>query len=152
MLPACLAPRVLASSLALLLVAGCTPGTPGASGSGASIQPHGSGRPTPGLVIVRGMVSAGPVCPVERNPPDPSCADRPVAGAVLVVLDAAGTQVARATSGADGQFQVALGPGGYRLVPQPRAGLLGTAAPLAFEVREGVPPAPLAVSYDTGIR
>ena len=98
------------------------------------------------------MVSAGPVCPVERNPPDPSCADRPVAGAVLVVLDAAGTQVARVTSGADGQFQVALGPGAYRLVPQPRAGLLGTAGPVAFEVQDGESPAPLAVSYDTGIR
>lgn len=114
--------------------------------------PAGSAVPTPGVAILHGTVSAGPVCPVERNPPDPACADRPVAGAVLVVLDATGGEVARVTSGADGRFQVELGPGAYRLVPQPRQGLMGTAVPVAFQVEAGESPTPLAVSYDTGIR
>ena len=135
----------LLSSLLLLMVAGCMH-------SGASVPPGSGGVPTPGLAIVHGTVSAGPVCPVERNPPDPSCADRPVAGAILVVLDAVGGEVRRVTSDAEGRFQVELAPGAYRLVPQPREGLLGTAGPVSFEVQAGESQAPLAVSYDTGIR
>ncbi|HEX7472435.1 MAG TPA: carboxypeptidase regulatory-like domain-containing protein [Candidatus Limnocylindrales bacterium] len=105
-----------------------------------------------GAVRVSGLAHAGPTCPVVR-PGDSSCADRPVAGAVLVVTTAAGTEVARATSAADGTFSVALPPGDYVLVPQPVTGLLGTARPVPFHAQaDGAAPAPLDVAYDTGIR
>jgi hypothetical protein len=102
-------------------------------------------------VELTGLAQAGPVCPVERQPPDPGCAPRPVAGAVLVVTEN-GKEVARTTTAADGTFHLRLAPGDYQLVPQPVAGLMGTAAPVELSVREGVAPAPLVVSYDTGIR
>jgi hypothetical protein len=102
-------------------------------------------------VDVTGVAQAGPVCPVERQPPDPACADRPVAGALLVVTEN-GNEVARTTTAADGSFHLRLAPGDYQLVPQPVAGLMGTAAPIALAVRKGVAPAPLVVAYDTGIR
>ena len=47
-------------------------------------------RPTAeGSIVVVAM--AGPVCPVESDPPDPSCAPRPVAGAPVVVTPADGS-------------------------------------------------------------
>jgi hypothetical protein len=101
---------------------------------------------------VRGTVSAGPVCPVERDPPDPACAPRLVAGAVLVVTDPAGSEVARATSAEDGTFSIELGPGAYRLTAQPFDGLMGTPGPMDFAVEAGGPMTELQVSYDTGIR
>jgi Carboxypeptidase regulatory-like domain len=117
--------------------------------SGCFLLPGGPGR---GGVEVRGSVTAGPTCPVVTNPPDPACAERPVPGAVLVVTTTAGEEVARATSGADGTFRLALDPGSYRLVAQPVDGLMGTPAPLDLEVVGGEPINDLQVSYDTGIR
>lgn len=101
---------------------------------------------------VRGTVSSGPVCPVVTDPPTPGCADRPVAGAVLVFRDLAGTEVARVTSGAEGTFSVELAPGAYRLIPQPFHGLMGTPAPMDVGVEAGQPMTVVKVSYDTGIR
>ncbi|MEX0626948.1 MAG: carboxypeptidase-like regulatory domain-containing protein [Chloroflexota bacterium] len=101
---------------------------------------------------VRGIVTAGPTCPVETVPPDPACAARPVAGAVLVFSDADGTEVARATSAADGTYSVELAPGAYQVTPQPVEGLMGTPALMDVEVEAGQPMTELQVSYDTGIR
>jgi hypothetical protein len=101
---------------------------------------------------VTGNVTAGPVCPVERVPPDPSCAPRPVAGALMIVQTTAGREVARTTSAADGTFHLTLAPGAYHLVPQPVAAYMGTAQPIDFRVEAGEPTPELEVSYDTGIR
>jgi len=111
-----------------------------------------TGDDLPDATGVRGTVSAGPTCPVERNPPDPNCAERPVAGAVLVFTDAAGTEVARATSAADGSFRVELAPGAYRVTAQPVDGLMGTPGPIDVVVEAGQQPTEITVSYDTGIR
>jgi hypothetical protein len=134
---------VLATALGACTPAASTGPTPATSG--ATAVPAGA-------IGVSGLVHAGPTCPVVR-PGDSSCADRPVAGAVLVVTTASGTEVARATSAADGTFSVALPPGDYVLVPQPVAGLMGTAQPIPFHAQaDGAAPAPLDVAYDTGIR
>ena len=132
------------ATVAILLIAailgGCTPAAT-----------TGPGGVPAGAVTISGLVHAGPTCPVVRVG-DSSCAERLVAGAVLVVTTVAGTEVARATSAADGTFSVALPAGDYILVPQPVTGLLGTAQPLPFHAAAGAAPAPLDVAYDTGIR
>lgn len=110
------------------------------------------GDPLPNAQAVAGRAAAGPTCPVERNPPDPACADRPVAGAVIMIQNAAGAGVAQVTTAADGSFSLMLAPGAYRLVPQPVSGLMGTASPVDFQVEAGKAAPPLQVSYDTGIR
>jgi len=112
-----------------------------------------SGAVPPGTVTtgVRGLVTAGPVCPVEGVPPDPACAPRPVAGAVLIVRGEDGTEAGRAETDERGFFELVLDPGSYILEPQPVEGLMGTAAPAPFTVEDGVS-TPLAVEYDTGIR
>ncbi len=110
--------------------------------------------PAEGGPWIAGRAFAGPVCPVERIPPDPACADRPVAGAVIVIRDAGRAEVARATTAEDGTFLVAVpGGGSWTVEPQPVEGLLGTAAAVVVEVADA--PAAWAavdVTYDTGIR
>jgi hypothetical protein len=93
-------------------------------------------------VEIRGLVTAGPTCPVVTDPPNPSCADRPVEGAVLVVTTDAGSEVARAISDADGAFGLTLPPGTYRLTPQPVDGLMGTPGPIDFAVESVAPARP----------
>jgi hypothetical protein len=88
---------------------------------------------------------------VEKNPPDPACAPRPVDGAVLVIQDAAGTEVARTTTAVDGTFFAELPAGFYIVTPQPTNGLLGTAGPQSVTVTDGAV-VRLAIAYDTGIR
>ena len=98
-----------------------------------------------------GQVLAGPTCPVQQEPLDPACADRPVPGAVLVVFDARQREATRITTNPNGYFQVALDPGIYLIEPRPVEGLLGTATPFEVEIRAGVTHE-VVVSYDTGIR
>ena len=111
-----------------------------------------AGDPLPDATGARGTVTAGPTCPVERDPPDPACAERLVAGAVLIFTDAAGTEVARVTSAADGAFRVELAPGAYRVTAEPVEGLMGTPAPIDVQVEAGQPMTEIQLSYDTGIR
>ena len=100
---------------------------------------------------ISGTATAGPVCPVERNPPNPSCAPRPVVGATVVIRDGSGAQVAVAISRADGTYFVALAPGNYVVDPQPVQGLMGTAPKQPATVANGsITDVPL--DYDTGIR
>jgi hypothetical protein len=124
-----------------------------AVGGDASIELiNEDGDALPDATGVRGTVTSGPHCPVETIPPDPACAARPVAGAVLVFSDADGTEVARATSAADGTYTVELAPGAYQVTPQPVEGLMGTPALMELEVEAGQPMTELQVSYDTGMR
>jgi len=130
--------RTVIAGLAIaLVIIGCT-------GPSATF----TGEPNTGI---RGVATAGPVCPVVRNPPDPSCAPRPVAGATIVIRDGSGTQVAVAISGADGSYFVSLPPGDYVVDPQPVQGLLGTAAQQPATVASGTI-TEVQLDYDTGIR
>ena len=127
-------------ALVLALVAACTPGTsPSPSATATSI-------PTTG---VRGIVLAGPTCPVER--PGQSACVRPVSGATILALDSAGREVGRAASDAGGAYFLPLAPGSYRIVPQPVQGLMGVAPESTVTVPQGMP-AQLDLEYDTGIR
>ena len=104
-----------------------------------------------GRTGIRGRALAGPVCPVEKIPPDPACAPRPVVGAMIVVRDASGAEIARGTTGADGTYVVEVAAGGYVVEPQPVKGLLGTPPPQSVTVTDGVA-ATVDLAYDTGIR
>jgi hypothetical protein len=115
--------------------------------------PSTSSGPSPigaGKTGISGLATAGPVCPVERVPPDPACAPRPVAGARVVIRDASGTEVATTVTGLDGAFFVELEPGDYVVEPQPVQGLMGTAAQQSVSVGDGS--VVVQLDYDTGIR
>lgn len=105
----------------------------------------------PVAVSVSGSALAGPVCPVEREPPDPACAPRPVEGADISVVDANGEQVALVTTDASGAFAFDVVPGTYRLVAMPVAGLMGTPSPLELDVGPAGA-TEIVLEFDTGIR
>ena len=137
--------RPLLSLLAVLgiVLAGCT-------GAGAA-SPSAPGASAGTATGIAGTATAGPACPVQKNPPDPSCADRPVAGAVVVVRAASGAEVARVTTDASGAFAATLPAGDYTIEPQPVTGLMGTPAAQPVTVLPGAI-ATVALVYDTGIR
>jgi hypothetical protein len=114
----------------------------------AGVPGPGDGT-TGGIIGIRGIATAGPVCPVV-TPNDPNCADRPVVGALVHLIDATGTEVATLETDATGAFVVTLPPGRYRLVPDPVEGLMGTAAPVVVMV--GTTLAIVQLTYDTGVR
>ena len=95
---------------------------------------------------------AGPTCPVERNPPDPACADKPVATNVTIVRAGDPTKVVVVTqSDAQGMFKVSLPPGNYVV----QSGPYGVPLPRCSDVPATVGPSgytTIAVSCDTGIR
>ena len=99
---------------------------------------------------IGGQATAGPVCPVVR-PGASGCDERPVAGAVLLVQDAGGTEVARFTTDASGLFRIALPAGRYTLLAQPVEGLMGAPGMQPVKVVAGHLEI-VTVSYDTGIR
>jgi hypothetical protein len=139
----------LAAFVVLLALAACTQ----PAGSGGSQAPSASPVPSTIAATVHGTATAGPTCPVEPASPMPGeCAPRAVGGAVLVITDAAGHEVARLTTGADGGFSVTLAAGSYTLTPQPVEGLMTVAPPVTFSVSATSPTQDLRVEYDTGIR
>jgi hypothetical protein len=94
---------------------------------------------------------AGPVCPVETDPPSPDCAPRPVAAAVMVVTDAAGSELVRGVTGADGTLILEVPAGELTITPQAVEGLLGTAAPITLSIADAQTVS-VTADYDTGIR
>ena len=91
---------------------------------------------------------AGPVCPVETVPNDPSCAPQPIAVRVGVVDLEDGSTLTTVTTKTDGPVTVELGRGRYRLVgadPGP---------PTVAEqvVTVGAEPVAVTLEVDTGIR
>jgi hypothetical protein len=108
-----------------------------------------TGTTDPAHVTV--ALSAGPTCPVERNPPDPNCADRAVKNAIVTLFDANGTEVATAATDDAGMVTFEVPAGAYYAVAQEVVGYMGTPGPQAFAVPGG-DSVQLALSYDTGIR
>lgn len=124
--------RTIAALLMLVVCTACAPS-----------------RPPADTFAVSGYVHAGPWCPVMREPPDPGCADRPVADAEMIVVDAGGAEVVRESTDQNGRFVLTLPAGTYTLIPRPVRGLMGTAPEQSFTVPAD---GDLDVAYDTGIR
>lgn len=127
--------RVLALFAALALVgAGCTQ-PPAATQTGTGVSGH---------------VTLGPVCPVERMPPDPACAPRPYQVS-LAIKRADGTDVTTVKADASGAYQAALSPGSYSVGPAPGGPMLPRGETKSFVVKAGEMTY-VDLSYDSGIR
>jgi hypothetical protein len=108
--------------------------------------PAGAGQS--GLAIT---ALAGPVCPVERDPPDPACAPRPVADATVHVTDLNGHSLGIVVTDAAGMMFVGLAPGDYIVTAEAVDGLMGAPGPVQVTVTDGVV-TPVQLDFDTGIR
>jgi hypothetical protein len=142
-------------SVALLVMAFAV----GACSGSATLPTPSQAAATPGPTqsgpspVIKGTVTAGPVCPVESNPPDPACAPRPVAGAVIVALNDEGDEVGRTVSGDDGTYELQVGQTGtLTITGQPVEGLMGAPKPQQVTLTGDVRTATLDLAYDTGIR
>jgi hypothetical protein len=98
---------------------------------------------------IRGVVTIGPMCPViQKGVP---CPDQPFS-AKIVIEDGDGLQVDSVYSDDAGEFEVALEPGAYVLVPQsPNEGGPPYAGEIEVTVMEGAL-ANVLIQYDSGIR
>ena len=76
-----------------------------------------------------------------------------MAGAVIVATDANGQEVGRATSAADGSYQLIVGETGTVLISAlPVAGLIGAPAPVTVTLVAPSETERIDLEYDTGIR
>ncbi|MEK7554945.1 MAG: hypothetical protein AAB518_03110 [Patescibacteria group bacterium] len=66
---------------------------------------------------VRGIVLLGPICPVERIPPDPNCAPKPYQVSIDIYQIRGGYPLKRIETESDGTFSVTLAPGEYEFRP-----------------------------------
>lgn len=100
---------------------------------------------------VTGQVLLGPTCPVQKNPPDPNCADKPYATNVLVYRGTDTNALVKSVStDASGNFTVTLAPGTYTMTGQS-----GSRFPLCAATQVTVIAGihkTLNLSCDTGIR
>lgn len=98
-----------------------------------------------------GHAMLGPTCPVQRDPPDPSCSDKPYVG-TLVALNASDPRVPVATfqTGPDGAYNVTLAPGLYRLETPAGQNLPRCGAPTTMVTADHY--TLLDVQCDSGIR
>ncbi len=117
--------------------------TPVLGGGGGGFTEYHSG--------IKGTVLAGPTCPVEQNPPDPRCADRPLQVTVSISRISDPTHIiATVLSDAHGMFQLSLPPGNYMVGAKgestlPRCSPVSTTVgPIGYTA--------IAIRCDTGIR
>lgn len=138
--------------LAISWANGVHPQFPGGSSGG---QPSDTpvASPAGGPGGVSGIITAGPVCPVEQSPPDSKCAPRPVAGAVVIGKDANGNELGRATSHTDGSYSLPVGMKGTVVITAlPVIGLARPPAPVSVSFTDQREWKQLNLEYDTGIR
>lgn len=118
--------------------------------SGVSFPPFDFGPGGPSSLMV--SASAGPTCPVVSDPPDPACADRPVADAVVTATPVKG-DAREAHTGADGTYTLNLPAGIYLVTAESATVGLPGAEPQSVVLALGADGVgSLAFSFDTGIR
>ena len=98
-----------------------------------------------------GTVLYGPVCPVEQDPPEPGCEDRPYRAHLEVATAEGGRTVKEFESQADGTFRVAVAPGAYLIRSPSDSSAPPSCASEGFVVAEGRY-TEVAVQCDSGIR
>ncbi len=71
---------------------------------------------TPAVSGIKGKVTLGPTCPLQRIPPDPNCADKPYSTLIAVFSSSDPVHAQVLTrSNADGTFSISLPAGEYLL-------------------------------------
>jgi hypothetical protein len=109
---------------------------------------NGGGSPAKAAQGIRGIVLAGPQCPVETA--DSPCPDRPLPG-VRVEVRRGGNAVGAARTDGQGRFTVGVDPGTYEVRVAPGQQGFMSSKPITAVVREGAF-TDVTVSVDTGIR
>ena len=118
-------------AILLCLLAGCT--------SGPDLTGH-----------VEGTALVGPTCPVESDPPEPGCEDKPYQGGLVLVRSPQGTVAASFPTRDDGSFRVGAPPGDYEIRSPSGATLPACSSPPFAITANAV--VRVEVTCDSGIR
>lgn len=110
--------------------------------------PAPSRTPVVGKSGIVGTITSGPTCPVQHDPPDPKCADKPYVGTVKAYRSDTKALVKAFTTTSNGTYLVALPPGVYYLTTN--IGLPGTRS-RDIEVKADTF-TQADIVFDTGIR
>ena len=101
---------------------------------------------------IRGSVLQGPICPVEQDPPDPNCADRPYATHLVLTSADQATVIKEFASDSLGRFAVTAAAGDYAIRSAAAANVLPyCASDETISVSTGAT-VDVTVRCDTGIR
>ncbi len=117
------------------------------------VNPPSATKQLSGNGTVLGNVILGPVCPVERIPPDPACAPRPYKTSIHVWNATTGSSYQDVPTDASGSFKLSLMPGNYSFAVVSPAN--GFAYPRCTQVDFSVianKTRKITVNCDTGIR
>ncbi len=108
-----------------------------------------------GTGILDGKISIGPLCPVERNPPDPGCqptTDTYRAYPVSVFTARGYRKIVRLSPALDGSFSIELPAGTYLVAMEnQQQGIGGSNLPENVTIHPDTETT-LNISIDTGIR
>lgn len=113
-------------------------------------EPQGSSRPNVEIGTVHVQVILSPICPVERNPPDPACAPKPYETEITILDAQSDSPYKNYKTDASGKLTFPIDPGAYVLrakstVPFPYCSDLGIKV-FANKTQSFV------INCDTGIR
>ena len=101
---------------------------------------------------IKGIAMLGPMCPVERIPPDLACADRPYK-TDLVATSPDGTKIFQQfSSDTNGNFSVDLAPGEYTISSAGTAGIFSHCSSQGKIKVEKSKYTNITLNCDTGIR
>lgn len=117
------------------------------------VNPPSATKEMPGNGTVIGRVILGPICPVERIPPDPACAPKPYKSTLTIWSTWTGSSYQPVRTDANGLFNLSLPPGAYSLAVSRPSG--GSLFPRCTDLKISVAAKKtqnVTVNCDTGIR
>ena len=103
---------------------------------------------------LKGTISIGPICPVEKDPPDPACL--PTAETYkaypVYIQTTSGQRKNLISPELDGSFKIELTPGNYILtLEKPQNGIGGSNLPMEVTINQAATTL-VSIDIDTGIR
>jgi hypothetical protein len=107
-----------------------------------------------GTGMLKGVIDIGPLCPVERVPPDPAClptAETYKAYPVVIKSSDGSRVVKEITPGLDGKYTIIIPDGEYLLVLNKQMLAGGSNLPASITISSGVITS-FDINIDTGIR
>jgi len=105
--------------------------------------------------FLEGIISIGPICPVETDPPDPGClptAETYKAYPVSIWTSDGGKKIAQINPALDGSYKTELDPGNYLVILEnAKNGISNSNLPVTVSINPQDKTV-LNINIDTGIR
>ena len=104
---------------------------------------------------LEGVISIGPLCPVEKNPPDPDClptCETYKAYPVAICTSNGRRKITQVNPALDGSYKIELNPGHYLVVLETEQNRIGSSNLPAEVIIISQAKTALNIDIDTGIR